>query len=90
MLHLRGADTMSKTGQCPVSSGMGITTYYGKSGHGSTQLWPHHMHNTLAKLIHLVFFDTKMVAIIIKGLNLNSRCLVGNRRHTGSALIGIG
>ena len=65
MLNLRGADTVSQTGERTVSRCMGITADHGHAWHSGAQLRPHNMDNALPHLIDFKFLNTIEIAVII-------------------------
>ena len=65
MLNLRGADTVSQTGERTVSRCVGITTDHGHAWHGGAQLRTHNMDNALPHLIDFKFLNTIEIAVII-------------------------
>ena len=44
---------------------MRIATNHGHAGHSRSKLRSHYMDNALTHFIHLEFFDTKMITIVI-------------------------
>ncbi len=88
MLDLGSADTVGQGAEGAVGRGMGVTTDNGHARQGRALLRADDVHDALAHVIHLEFGDAIFIAIIVEGLDLQARHLVGDRRDTAFAFRG--
>ena len=73
VLHLRSADTKSKTGERTVRTGMRITAYHRHAGQRGALLRADYVNDTLAQVIHPEFGNTQFLAILVERLHLKTR-----------------
>ncbi|MNP12473.1 hypothetical protein D3C76_1047040 [compost metagenome] len=56
---------------------MGVTADDGHPRQGDALLWAHHVDNTLIRVVQIVQFNAKLVAVLNQLLHLNARHLTG-------------
>ena len=78
MLYLTGTNTVGQAGQGTVGGGVGVPTDDGHAGHHSTLFRRHHMHNALAHIANPEFGDPEFTGIVLQGLHLNPRGVIGD------------
>lgn len=70
MFHLGGADTEGQRAECAVGGGVGVTTDNGHAVQGDALFRPHHMHNTLKRMVQIIETDTKGLTVFDQLLHL--------------------
>jgi len=80
VLHFRGADAVRECPEGTVGGGVGIAAHQGHPRQGGALLRSDDVHDPLAAVVHLVFEDAVLGAVVVQGLDLDARHRVGDRR----------
>ena len=86
MFHLGRADAMGQGAERTVGGGVGVAADHGHARQGGALLRADDVDDALAHVVHLEFGDAVFVAIIVEGLHLQPRNLVGNGFDAALAL----
>ncbi len=79
---------MSQGAEGTMGRSMGVTADHGHARQGRALLRADHVDDALAHVVHLEFGDAKLIAVVVEGLHLNPRDLIGNRLDAALALGG--
>ena len=73
MLNFRGANTERQCTKRAVRCGMGVAADDGHAGQGDPLLRPHHVNDTLIRMVQIVELDAKLVTVFDQLLHLDTR-----------------
>src|SRR6185437_224049 len=73
MLHFRSTYTKSQTGEGAMRAGMRIATYHRHARQRSALFRADYVDDPLAQVVHSEFGDTQFLAILVEGVDLQTR-----------------
>ncbi|MNQ86901.1 hypothetical protein D3C85_1021070 [compost metagenome] len=77
---------MGQRAEGAVGRGVRVAADHGHARQGRALLRADHMDDALAHVVHLEFEDAEVVAVLVEGLHLQARDLVGDGLQTALAL----
>ena len=86
MLDFGRADAVGQRTEGAVGGGVRVTADHGHAGQRCALLRANHVDDALAHVVHLEFENAELVAVLVQGLHLNTRNLIGNGFQAALAL----
>src|SRR5690606_8075264 len=86
MLHLGGADAVGQRAEGAVGGGVRVAADHGHARQGGALLRTDHVDDALTDVVHLELEDAEVITVLVQGLDLDARDLVGNGVQTALAL----
>ncbi|CEI77608.1 Flp pilus assembly protein TadG [Pseudomonas aeruginosa] len=86
MLYLGSADAVGQRAEGAVGGSVRVAADHGHPREGRALLRTDHMDDALAHVVHLEFGDAEVVAVLVEGLHLQARDLVGDGGDAALAL----
>ena len=77
VLNFGGADTKRQRAKCAVSGGVGIAADDGHPRQGHALFRPHHVDDTLIRVVQIVQLNAELLAVFDQLLHLNARHFAG-------------
>ena len=77
VLHFGGPDTERQSTKRAVSGGVGVAADDGHARQGDTLFRPHHVHDTLIRVVQVIQFNAELFAVLDQFLHLDTRHFTG-------------